>query len=105
MRGRVEVRVVGYLSPGRAIGLIGLMMIIFRKYFKRRSKIIFRKNCRGLVRISPMKILKSLLIVLLDLASFVAISLRRLSRELWGKMVPLMEEMDLLQKIVRLPMR
>jgi hypothetical protein len=81
------------------------MMIIFRKYFRKKNKIIFRKNYRGRVRISQMKILRLVLIQPLALASLEVVSLHRLSRELWARMVLQMVEMDLPQKIGHLQMK
>lgn len=85
--------------------LIGQMTIIFKKYFRRKSKIIFKKSFKERVRISQMKILRLALIQQLGLVSFEVISLLRLNRELQVKMVLQIVEMDLPQKIEHLQMR
>lgn len=52
-----------------------------------------------------MKILRLVLIQPLALASLEVVSLHRLSRELWARMVLQMVEMDLPQKIGHLQMK
>ena len=52
-----------------------------------------------------MKILRLVLIQPLVLASLEVVSLHRLSRELWARMVLQMVEMDLPQKIGHLQMK